>query len=313
MRIRSRDWKRTSRRPRSRTKLLAAMNERLRRRALVWFALALLLQPVWAKGTVWAQGPVWPPGPQSLPPMSGNSAQSGGGNPWDSPVAAGGHTPEAGATRSLGNAAWLAEQAASRGGTGEAAQPHPHASPYSPSARGTDSTGGETVRLSEDVTRGAGDGAEKAPAASLDQQLRLPPSTANQGTKGRSAAVNFGPITTTISALAIVLGIFLVFAWLMRRGVGKGMAGIPSEMVEVLGQIPLNGRQRLCVIRFGRKLVLACVSVDGAETLAELTEATEVEELLAVWQRSSPTSASHAFRKVFAQYTGEAARQKQAG
>lgn len=266
--------------------------------------------------SAWGQVPTWPTAPAASSQAAGVSQYAGGSaGSWDPRLAPGNGAVEGGRGRSLGNASWASGQPSAYG-IGNAATDRPErpaaflsTETFVPEG----SADGSSVPLSGNGAKRTETAAGKDAPASQEGVLRLPRSGTEQERSGGVVPSGWGPIATTFSALAVVLGIFLIFAWLMRRASGKGAAGLPSELVEILGQVPLNGRQRLCVLRFGRKLVLACVSVDGAETLAELTDPEEVDELLAIWRRNSPASASHAFRKVFAQYAAGEALPKHVG
>ena len=63
-------------------------------------------------------------------------------------------------------------------------------------------------------------------------------------------------IYTTVTALAVVLGLFLLGAGLVRRGGKKSNGRLPEEVVSVLGRVPLAARQFAELIRVGNKLVL---------------------------------------------------------
>ena len=70
------------------------------------------------------------------------------------------------------------------------------------------------------------------------------PSSDEQRARGRSTW-----IATTVGALGIALGAFLLLAWMVRRSVPAAMRPLPSDVVEVLGRAPLIGRQQLHMLR----------------------------------------------------------------
>jgi flagellar biogenesis protein FliO len=94
----------------------------------------------------------------------------------------------------------------------------------------------------------------------------------------------------------VVLGLFFLFAWVMRRGVPGTVAPLPREVVEVLGRAPLAGRQQVHLLRLGGKLVLVSVTPAGAETLSEVTEPDEVQRLVGLCRQGHPASATSLFR-----------------
>ncbi|MEX2173309.1 MAG: flagellar biosynthetic protein FliO [Pirellulaceae bacterium] len=144
---------------------------------------------------------------------------------------------------------------------------------------------------------------EVLPRATENQPLRLAP----RGTSGKrsldrpAAATPSGAIGTVVASLAIVLGLFLAFAWAARRFAPAGSAMLPKEAVELLGRAPLAGRQQMQLIRVGNKLLLVAMSAGGAETLTEITDPVEVEHLAGLCRRGKTDSASASFNRVLTQ------------
>ena len=89
------------------------------------------------------------------------------------------------------------------------------------------------------------------------------------------------------TGLAIVVGAFLLFAWVLRRGgrgrVGRGM--LPADAVSVLGRVSLTSKQVAQLLRVGNKLVLVALTPGGAETLTEVTDPVEVDRLMGLCQQ----------------------------
>jgi flagellar biogenesis protein FliO len=115
-------------------------------------------------------------------------------------------------------------------------------------------------------------------------------------------------IYTVVTALAIVLGAFLLFAWAIRRGGKNSVArrgGLPSEVVNVLGRVPLAARQFAQLLRVGNKLVLVALTPDGPTTLTEVTDPAEVDRLVGLCQQSDSKSSTKTFEHVFQQFTNE--------
>jgi flagellar biogenesis protein FliO len=109
-------------------------------------------------------------------------------------------------------------------------------------------------------------------------------------------------LLTVAGSLAVVLGIFLFFAWVLRRAAPRGSTLLPGEVVEVLGRAPLAGRQQVHLLRCGNKLLLVSVTPAGAETLTEITDPLEVDRLAGLCQQARPNSATAAFGQVFQQF-----------
>lgn len=120
------------------------------------------------------------------------------------------------------------------------------------------------------------------------------------GSRGTSGGISgFGGWVTVGSSLAVVLGLFFVFAWFIRRTGGGGLSLLPKEAVEVFGRAPLAGNRHMQIVRFGNKVLLLAVSPEHVETLAEVTDPIEVDRLTGLCKRALPGSASLAFQKAF--------------
>ena len=104
---------------------------------------------------------------------------------------------------------------------------------------------------------------------------------------------------------SLVLGLFFVIAWLSRKFAPAGAVSLPMEAVELLGHAPFAGRQQLRLLRVGNKLLLVAVSPAGLETLTEISDAAEVEHLLALCRRNRPGSSQAAFQQVLGQLATE--------
>jgi hypothetical protein len=59
------------------------------------------------------------------------------------------------------------------------------------------------------------------------------------------------------------------------------------------------------LIRVGNKLVLISMTLNGAQSLAEVTDPSEVDRLVGLCQQSSPHSTTKAFEQVFQQLSRE--------
>jgi flagellar biogenesis protein FliO len=149
-------------------------------------------------------------------------------------------------------------------------------------------------------------GSSPLPPPSRKPGLALsPPSGSDrtpQGTQaGRTGLLR--SLITVASSLAVVLGLFFLVAWAMRRAAPRGSVLLPGEVVEVLGRAALATRGQVHVLRFGNKLLLVSVSPTGVETLAEITDREEVDRLAGLCRQAHPQSATAAFRHVFQQFT----------
>jgi flagellar biogenesis protein FliO len=101
--------------------------------------------------------------------------------------------------------------------------------------------------------------------------------------------------------LGVVLGIFFIFAWLMRKAAPQGFSRLPNEAFEVLGRAPLAGRQNVHLLRCGNKLLLVSITPTGTETLTEITDPPEVDRLAGLCRQAGPHSSTAVFRRIFEQ------------
>lgn len=157
-----------------------------------------------------------------------------------------------------------------------------------------------------------------APAAN-DTKRRLPPPSvaatpsADQPAHMTAARqlsglpMQWDSISTTVPALGVVIGCFLICTWLVRRGSRKSTGALPRDVVSVLGRVPLAARNVAQLLRVGNKLVLVSLTPTGAETLTEVTDPTEVDRIVGLCQQSDPHSTTKAFEHVFRQMSLEPA------
>ena len=160
---------------------------------------------------------------------------------------------------------------------------------------------------------------DQANATDDSHRLLAPP------TRNRSAAptdhriddVNRAPafampkiesFATAGAGLAIVVGLFLVCMWLLRRSGPKPTSPLPNEVVAVLGRVPLAARNFAHLLRVGNKLVLVAITPDGVSPITEITDPTEVQQLLGLCHRNHKHSTSTEFHTVLEQLAQEPAK-----
>ncbi|MBN1587978.1 MAG: FliO/MopB family protein [Pirellulales bacterium] len=131
-------------------------------------------------------------------------------------------------------------------------------------------------------------------------QRVLPPKTSSHKTKGSSGGLTL--LWTTGGALTLVLGLFLVIAWGLRRAAPKATLRLPGGVIEILGRVPLDNRQQMHLIQCGNKLLLVGATPEGARTLTEITEPVEVNRLVALCKQTPSDNAVTAFRHIFEQF-----------
>ena len=138
-----------------------------------------------------------------------------------------------------------------------------------------------------------------------ERQSSLPPLKRPGGAGQGRSTTGVTSMTTVAGSLAVVLGLFFLVVWTMRRATPKAMQPLPSAVFEVLGRAPMAGRQQAHLIRCGCKLLLVNVTPDGAETLTEITDPMEVDRLAGLCRQSVSGSSTQAFRQVFQQFATE--------
>jgi flagellar biogenesis protein FliO len=114
--------------------------------------------------------------------------------------------------------------------------------------------------------------------------------------------------TTAGAGLAIVVGLFLMCVWLMRRSGPKPSSPLPKKAVAVLGRIPLAGSHFAHLLQLGNKLVLVSVGPDSVTSLAEVTDPNEVNRLLGLCTRNHKHSTTAEFQQVLEELASEPAQ-----
>lgn len=118
--------------------------------------------------------------------------------------------------------------------------------------------------------------------ASAPISLRRP---GTEPTSADAKAARGGNWVTIAGSLSLVLALFFAVAWVTRRRVPARLQVLPTDVLDVLGRVPLGSRQHAHLVRVGSKLLLVAVSEGGAETLTEITEPVEVQRLTELCQR----------------------------
>jgi flagellar protein FliO/FliZ len=150
-----------------------------------------------------------------------------------------------------------------------------------------------------------------------DRRLAPPSAPRSRSADGqRSSAASFLPgglgqfkgLASAGAGLAIVIALFLLFSWTMRRGGPKSSGVLPESAFAVLGRAPLTAQSFAQLLRVGNKLVLVAMSADGAQPLTEVTDPLEVDRIAGLCMSGKPTGSSAEFQQVLAQLSKEPAR-----
>lgn len=139
-----------------------------------------------------------------------------------------------------------------------------------------------------------------------ESRMPLAPRSPNARNVPRPAASGTSRmLATMISSLAVVLGLFMLLVWLVRRSLPRSSASVPKEVVEVFGRATITPRQSVHVVRFGSKMLLLSITPGGMEALSEITDRAEVDRLAGLCQESQPGSVSRSFRQLITQMGNE--------
>ena len=158
---------------------------------------------------------------------------------------------------------------------------------------------------------------QQAAAATPDPRRLAPQSAPSAVLQGKTPASRdslpftlprIESLTTAGGGLAIVLGLFLVCAWLMRRSGPKPSSPLPKEAVAVLGRVPLAASHFAHLVQLGSKLVLVSVGPDRVTPLAEVSDPNEVHRLLSLCTRNHKHSTTAEFHQVLEELANEPAR-----
>jgi flagellar biogenesis protein FliO len=131
--------------------------------------------------------------------------------------------------------------------------------------------------------------------------VKLPLPGADKSPAGGSR----GGWATVLGSLGLVLGLFLVCARLLRKGMPQTARLLPKEAVETLGRMPLPGRRQGQLLRVGNKVVLVSFSTGGADVLVEIDDPAEVDRLAGLCASTDPHGATQSFRGIVEHFFGE--------
>lgn len=151
--------------------------------------------------------------------------------------------------------------------------------------------------------------AQPAPARRLAPRSGGAASEATGPAEYLSASLPAKQLLSTAGAgLAIVVGLLLACAWLVRRSGARPQGVLPAEAFSVLGRAPLFGQTGAHLLRLGNKLVLVAASADGVHPIGEVDDPDEVERLTGLCMSGNSHSATAEFQQVMQQLAKEPAR-----
>ncbi|MBB3117751.1 flagellar biosynthetic protein FliO [Pseudoduganella violacea] len=150
-----------------------------------------------------------------------------------------------------------------------------------PAAAGTGATAaptGATVQAAE-AGPATGAAADSAPAATPEQQAALagarPAHPAGLAPAGPSAA---GSLLQTTLALAVVLGLLVGLAWLLKRFGPRSIAS--GHTVKLVGALSVGARERILVVEVGEQWIVVGASPGRMNALATMPRQEGVADAL---------------------------------
>ncbi|MGI9013783.1 MAG: FliO/MopB family protein [Phycisphaerales bacterium] len=139
-----------------------------------------------------------------------------------------------------------------------------------------------------------------APAGLFDlgaADERLDRAAGDGQSSGRIFGLQLNDLARTGSALAIVIGILLLLAVIMRRMRPGAGAGRPAEVLQFLARYPVARGQQLLLLKIDRRILLIHQSRQGMTTLSEIDDPHEVASLLSRIESGSRPSFASSLRR----------------
>ena len=147
-----------------------------------------------------------------------------------------------------------------------------------------------------------------AAAWETEPPLPLKPQSPTDRQDAETPTDGLQTLVTVGGSLAVVLGVFLLIVWLLRRASPGGTGALPVEVFEVLGRAPLTHHQQVQLVRCGDKLLLVAVGAAGAgssaNALTEITDPIQVDRLTGLCRQTRGGSSPKTFRQVLRQVGG---------
>ena len=135
--------------------------------------------------------------------------------------------------------------------------------------------------------------------------LRQPDEQVEQGSPGFTFKAPEGVVRNTAVSLGLVLILFLGVAWFVKRAQPQSHAILPTGVIEVLGRMPISQKQQLQLVRMGPKLLLVSSTGTGMQTLGEISDPNQVEQMVAMCQANRAGGITQSFRQVMGQFENE--------
>jgi flagellar biogenesis protein FliO len=109
--------------------------------------------------------------------------------------------------------------------------------------------------------------------------IKLPPRSGNDTAGKLKASSSSGGLWTTVLSLSAIVGTLGVISYFAKPYLGSPR-GLPVDALELLGRRAIEQKVAIHLIRCGTRVLVVGVSPEGARTLSEITDPTEVQQLV---------------------------------
>ena len=109
------------------------------------------------------------------------------------------------------------------------------------------------------------------------------------------------PVLKVVGGLCVVIAIFFAFTIMARKSGAKVNGRIPEEIFQVLGQMPLDSKRQLQLVRFGSKILLLNATDKMVQPIGEIEDPIEVEHVMSLIHSGRAADAFASFRRTTSQ------------
>ncbi len=151
---------------------------------------------------------------------------------------------------------------------------------------------------------------ETTPAIASDESrdaIEHTEATSPEITRGRASSRSVGSGVGAASPggwsdmlwpLGVVLALVGGVAWAARRWMPRSLGMSGGQSLRIVARQALSTRQSICLVKFGRRLVLVGVTPERISPLSEISDASEAAELTALIESGRPGSFASLFSGV---------------
>lgn len=118
--------------------------------------------------------------------------------------------------------------------------------------------------------------------------------TAAKHTKKADTSSGFVNAVRMVWPLAAVLGVIIGLTYVSRRWLTKVNKIAPDGAIKMLARHYISGKQSLCLVRVGTRVVLLGVTPERINAIAEISDPQEAADVLATAHRGSKSAFAEA-------------------